>query len=724
MAKTRIQGYAEEGNGVAVTDLSGSSIDVSRAFPLATVSVFLAGTLTPATTYRDASGTSLPNPFTADENAYWFCYLDPGTYDITFSGGGIAIPFTLSSVTVAVTAVFSPFSVAPAPSGSDDFATIQSLINTNNPLGIAVVLRQGIYLTSAELSPAPGFPLLLFGSGHRYNTSTGTVIRATTAGMRSVLVMSESYSTVSGLKIDPNRLADYGILLRGCVGSRFVTGAIQNALLDGFHSDPTTLNQLNETDGWFSTDNGRTYATAAILPQYPASPVRQPVITGTAATTAGVGVITISGGPDLTTLPIRTGFAGDMVRVSDEQTLTSLTSVGTTATGTTTTAHGWASGQLIVIVGATPSAYNGSYLIVATPTATTFTYAFAGGTSPATGTITVNNATTSFYGQITSVTATTITLHPSVNGWPTRTVSGAPYAIGVGWGWYEESNAMNGFCHMHDSWFRGNGAGGVFMNALYGDHVGVNTLCDFNNFSGIALGLISNNTVLFQPVASHVYMEGNIGPDYVIGAVRDAKIDIPSGNSPLFSIGGGVTSSNYAINRSGTTENSFGKPQNFLFIIQRVGGVIKHQIVAELRDLNSSSAVDRVNGASPVLAITPIGASALDATHGFVSGAGILSGTTNFIIFDTPGGYMDSGQFSATAVIEVQKISSGTQSTVPLRVQPDVLTANNVNGVTRNRLIFIVSNGFTGASADLTSGANGLPVDGDFIAIRFNGPIK
>jgi len=283
---------------------------------------------------------------------------------------------------------------------------------------------------------------------------------------------------------------------------------------------------------------------------------------------------------------------------------------------------------------------------------------------------------------------------------------------------------MNGFCHLHDSWFRGNGAGGVFMNALYGDYVGVNTLCDFNNFTGIAMGLISNNTLLSQPMAVHPYIEGGIGPDYIIGAVKDGKIDTTSGGSPLFSIGGGVTGSSYQIDRGGTIENQFGKPQNFLLIVQRVGGVIKHQIVAELRDLNASGAVDRVNAANPVLSTTPIGATALDATHPFVAGAGILSGTTNFIVFDTPGGYADSGQFFGSAIIESQKISSGAQSTVPLRVQPDVLTSNNVNGVVRNRLIFIVSNGLSGASADLTSGANGLPVDGDFIAIRFNGSIK
>lgn len=64
-----------------------------------------------------------------------------------------------------------------------------------------------------------------------------------------------------------------------------------------------------------------------------------------------------------------------------------LTSASTTATATTTQAHGRIVGDDVIISGATPAAYNGTYTIVTVPSATTFTYTFAGGTSPATGTI-------------------------------------------------------------------------------------------------------------------------------------------------------------------------------------------------------------------------------------------------------------------------------------------------------------------------------------------------
>ncbi|MCV9942980.1 hypothetical protein [Rhizobium sp. BT-175] len=67
-----------------------------------------------------------------------------------------------------------------------------------------------------------------------------------------------------------------------------------------------------------------------------------------------------------------------------------LTSVGTTATATMASGlNGLETGQTVSISGATPAAYNGSYVITVTG-ANTFTYTFAGGTSPATGTITVN----------------------------------------------------------------------------------------------------------------------------------------------------------------------------------------------------------------------------------------------------------------------------------------------------------------------------------------------
>jgi hypothetical protein len=69
------------------------------------------------------------------------------------------------------------------------------------------------------------------------------------------------------------------------------------------------------------------------------------------------------------------------------QTLSSLTSSGNTATGTLA-GHGLSIGRYVTVSGATPSGYNGQFIVTSTPTQDTFTYTIAGPlSSPATGTI-------------------------------------------------------------------------------------------------------------------------------------------------------------------------------------------------------------------------------------------------------------------------------------------------------------------------------------------------
>jgi hypothetical protein len=72
------------------------------------------------------------------------------------------------------------------------------------------------------------------------------------------------------------------------------------------------------------------------------------------------------------------------------QTIATLTHVGTVATATTTVAHGLATGNRISLSGATPTDYNGTYVITVTG-ATTFTYVIA--TTPATNATVVGSYT-------------------------------------------------------------------------------------------------------------------------------------------------------------------------------------------------------------------------------------------------------------------------------------------------------------------------------------------
>jgi hypothetical protein len=69
------------------------------------------------------------------------------------------------------------------------------------------------------------------------------------------------------------------------------------------------------------------------------------------------------------------------------KTITSITESSGTATATST-AHGFLAGDRIRIIGASPSIYNGTKLILTVPTADTFTFSITAGTGSASGTIT------------------------------------------------------------------------------------------------------------------------------------------------------------------------------------------------------------------------------------------------------------------------------------------------------------------------------------------------
>ena len=108
---------------------------------------------------------------------------------------------------------------------------------------------------------------------------------------------------------------------------------------------------------------------------------------GTVSAATSVGfTLTTSGFPTVT--GVNSGPISSK-RVTPDGTITpsSITSSGGTATVTTSLAHRLNTGAKVYIGGASPSQYNGEYLITVTST-TTFTYALAGLATPATGTIT------------------------------------------------------------------------------------------------------------------------------------------------------------------------------------------------------------------------------------------------------------------------------------------------------------------------------------------------
>ena len=101
-ARSRVQGWCQDG-GVSVTvpgTLGSGTQKFQRSFPSCTVTVYNAGLLTMPTIYSDNAGTTKANPFVAASSGRWFFYVDTGRYDIKFSGGGIATPFTLPDFSV------------------------------------------------------------------------------------------------------------------------------------------------------------------------------------------------------------------------------------------------------------------------------------------------------------------------------------------------------------------------------------------------------------------------------------------------------------------------------------------------------------------------------------------------------------------------------------------------------------------------------------------------
>src|SRR5215475_13780697 len=113
-------GVCESGNvSVNITGTQGSrNQKFQQSFPSCTVTVYQTGTLTLATIYSDASGTSLSNPFTAQSSGRFQFFLDPGTYDIKLSDGGIPAPFTISSVSIGITGSIRNCSLFAGPDSS------------------------------------------------------------------------------------------------------------------------------------------------------------------------------------------------------------------------------------------------------------------------------------------------------------------------------------------------------------------------------------------------------------------------------------------------------------------------------------------------------------------------------------------------------------------------------------------------------------------------------
>lgn len=178
-ARTKIQGYAEQGGqrhlnsgifGITRGGATQTNPYSQQSYPNATVTVYLTGTLTTATLYSDPSGTAKSNPFTASSNAYWSFYIDSGTYDIRFSGGGITTPFTWSGVTTEVDSLSVSITGfgARCDGSTDDTVAIQAaydLVSAVSGIRKTVLWPAGTCITTDEIR-ITGDSVYTIGQGH------------------------------------------------------------------------------------------------------------------------------------------------------------------------------------------------------------------------------------------------------------------------------------------------------------------------------------------------------------------------------------------------------------------------------------------------------------------------------------------------------------------------------------------------------------------------------
>lgn len=100
-ANQSYHGFCEQGAKTVVTNGVSGAPRVQGSYPQCTVTVYVAGTLTPATIYSDNSNTPKANPFTANTFGYFFFYAANGHYDVTLANGGLPAPWTIGDVLLA-----------------------------------------------------------------------------------------------------------------------------------------------------------------------------------------------------------------------------------------------------------------------------------------------------------------------------------------------------------------------------------------------------------------------------------------------------------------------------------------------------------------------------------------------------------------------------------------------------------------------------------------------
>lgn len=641
---SKFQGYVEHGGNSVTTGNLVSTTKVQKSFPLSTVTVYLTGTTTLASISSDSGGTPKANPFTADSTGFWFFYGADGT---------------VFDIKFSGTGVSSPWTITGLTNASGGGTTSPNsfiaalLCDGNDAHAAANVSTFAASVTAA--SAVGGGVVYLPGGDCRANTE-----------------LSLPIST------NPIRLVGVGQNYTGGTTGTVITATSSSvarsvlAVLSPYH----TISGI-KFDANHATSYGLYFANSTLARLDRVATVRAK-LDGMHSAASGINQamwLSACYSVDNGALYATAGIAGDYTN-----NLTPTTVAGTAAMVSGNSTITITGGPDLTVFGAR----KGDFIRV--------------GSSPL----------TAYYGQIKSIpTSTTVVLEDV--GLPTTSLSAQDYAIGIGWGWYEEKFSSNGYNKFDaGSIFRKNGAGGIWMNALYGDTADT-VLADFNSFVGIAFGTADNVSTTFESQARHVYMENNF-VDYFIGDAANVAIEEPTSNSAIQIVDVGTATTTGTVRRRGVVESlALGAPQNFSVQVENVAGTLKHRIVADVIQGFSSNTVYKVNGASVTYTNTP----SIGAGTGFTTGIGIVTAAPQLLTLDTVGAAQNAG-ISGSAVVEFNSTGTAYLATIST-------DSRNINSSTKNRTVLYLTNQTTGAIVNWDTTA--IPA-GTSIAVRFTGYIK
>lgn len=255
-----VSGNCEQGGNPVLTSGIDSTTLVQRSFPACSVTVYLQGTLTPATIYADSgSVTPLPNPFTADPTGYWVFYSAPNNFDVLFSGTGIIIPYVkqysissgsggITNLTTTSPIVGGPISSTgniscPTCTTNASALTINQIaiggggqaISSLGSLGTTTTFLHGN--ASGPPSFGPPFTLTTTGSSGPATFSAGTLnipqYTGGSGGVSSNFVLTRTSNTIYTISTPAS-----GYVVEAC-GNKSVRVTTTGTIILGASSAPT-----------------------------------------------------------------------------------------------------------------------------------------------------------------------------------------------------------------------------------------------------------------------------------------------------------------------------------------------------------------------------------------------------------------------------------------------------------------------------------------------------